>query len=58
MPKKSGDVITSKIEELKVVELHLFSVYNRHASTQNKLDILNKLIVVINKIEVLNELKL
>lgn len=48
--------LSTTLYVLQKEELRLFGIYNRHASPQSKLDTLNRLIAVINKIEVLNEI--
>jgi hypothetical protein len=55
MPKKN-DIINETITSLEKEELRLFHLYNRHGTTRFKLEILNKLIVVINKIEILKDI--
>lgn len=52
--KKTSISVQVKINDLKTEELKLFHSYNRHAQPQVKLEILNRLIVVINQIDVLN----
>ncbi len=49
--------MNNKLNELNRQELSLFNQYNRHATTDIKLSILSRLIVVINKIEVLKEIQ-
>lgn len=51
---KTKSEINNKIDELKREELKLFHAYNRHATSTMKLEVLNRLIVVINQIDVLN----
>lgn len=54
---KHKDIVTETLNSLEKEELKLFHAYNRHANSQFKLDILNKLIQVINKIDVLKTIK-
>lgn len=57
MSKRKENPIEETLNSLEKEELRLFHAYNRHATAQFKLDILNKLIQVINKIDVLKSIK-
>jgi len=54
---KHKDIVAETLTSLQTEELRLFHAYNRHATSQYKLDILNKLIQVINKIDVLKTIQ-
>lgn len=49
--------VKEKITELEKEELKLFHSYNRHAQAKVKLEILNRLIVVINQIDILKSIQ-
>lgn len=54
---RQKDIIQETLNSLEKEELRLFHAYNRHATSQFKLDILNNLVQVINKIEILKTIK-
>lgn len=55
--KENYSRVNEAIEKLNKEELRLFSIYSRHDGAERKLEVLNKLVVVINQIEVLKLLK-
>lgn len=54
--KRTNITVQNKLDTLKNEELMLFHSYNRHAATDVKLEVLNRLIVVINQIDILKSL--
>lgn len=49
--------LAEKLTILEKEEFRLFGVYNKHTGVEVKLNVLNQLVSVVNKINILKELK-